>query len=78
MPVHPLFQQILDDLQRRPDYAVRDDAEWPDLPDVTLVEDEGGAVHVIHDPVQPDAERAIELADERERLHDPFFNQRRR
>ena len=49
MPVHPLFQQILDDLQRRPDYKVRDDADWPDLPDVTLVEDEGGAVQRVTD-----------------------------
>lgn len=69
MPLHPLFQQIVDDMQQlhqRP-YRLYDDAQWSDLPDVSVEVDDGGAAYVVHDPAQ----RERELADVRERLHRP-------
>lgn len=53
-------------------YSLYDDAQWPDLPDVAVEVDEGGAAVVVHDVAQRDRE----LADIRERLHDPFFGLR--
>lgn len=72
MAVHPLFQEIVDaHLKPRP-YRLYDDAQWPDLPDVEVVTDDGGAAHVIHDVGKRD--RDAELEDIRERLHDPSFS----
>ena len=69
-------------------YQFHDDAQWPDLPDVAVMQDEGGGAFVVHDLAERDrrilAEHEIaeaetlallkrQLADTQDRLHDPFF-----
>jgi hypothetical protein len=65
MPMHPLFQKAIDaHFPARP-YRLYDDAQWPDLPDVDVVTDDGGACHVVHDVAKRDRD------DTHERLHRP-------
>jgi hypothetical protein len=60
MPLHPLFQDIVDAHVRPRPYRLYDDAQWPELPGATVETDDSGRASIMHDP-----------ADERERLHRP-------
>lgn len=59
-------------------YRIFDDAQWPDLPDVIVETDDGGAAVIVHDPAAREAaeqeRRERDLAETQERLYDPSFS----